>query len=158
MEFRRIGIVGLGGLEIAAACARAGLDVLLVQESEAGCAEAARLIGGMLDATSLARVRHAVDAGSLATSDIVIEAASSDDILRRDKLRALGRLIRPDAVLASLNAGAGLEEIAPNLRRPARVLGIDAALTPAPTSLTAPEAVDVVWALAMRLMPASPGA
>ena len=28
MEFRRIGIVGLGGLEIAAACARAGLDVL----------------------------------------------------------------------------------------------------------------------------------
>ncbi len=137
--FARIGIVGGGamGSGLAVALAGAGLETILV-EADAGARSAAeQRIGAILDRQERAarlsaearaerenRISTALDLGTLARADLVIEAVSEDPAIKRAVFRALSGVVRRDAVLASTTSFLDIDALADLVDAPERVLGL----------------------------------
>ncbi len=172
--FSTIGVVGLGtmGAGIVEVFARAGLSVVGV-EPDASAVERGRdhlitstsraVARGRLSADDLdaliARVDLGTDMAALAAADLVIEAVPEVLALKRDVFAAVGRVARPDTVLATNTSSLSVTEIAASTSRPAYVVGMHF-FNPAPvlrlvevvrTAVTAPQVVDDVAYLARRL-------
>ena len=112
VEIRKVGIIGAGqmGSGIAHVCAAAGLDVVLNDLSEdrvqAGLAtingNMARLISRnqFTDAerkAALDRIHSSVDYVGLGSCDIVIEAATENEELKRKIFTKLCPVMKPEA-------------------------------------------------------------
>ena len=134
-----MGVVGCGlmGSGIVEVCARAGLRVTFVEGSDelvaAGRGRVERSVGkaverGKLDVAAadqaLARVEGATDLGALADVDLVIEAATEDRGAKAAIFETLGRLTRPDVVLASNTSSIPIRELGAASGRPERVIGM----------------------------------
>ncbi|HUC18084.1 MAG TPA: 3-hydroxyacyl-CoA dehydrogenase NAD-binding domain-containing protein [Acetobacteraceae bacterium] len=135
----RIGIVGGGamGSGLAVALADAGLETILV-EADAGARSAAeQRIGAILDRQVQAarlssdaraerenRIATALDLGTLARTDLVIEAATEDPGIKRGVFRTLSGVVRRDAVLASTTSFLDIDALADLVDAPDRVLGL----------------------------------
>ncbi|OLR92496.1 3-hydroxybutyryl-CoA dehydrogenase [Actinokineospora bangkokensis] len=138
MGVTRVGVVGCGlmGAGIAEVCARAGLDVVVV-ESTAEALEAgrARLTGslrraeakGKVDdaAAVLDRVRLTGSLDELADREVVVEAIVEDEKAKVALFRELDRIVTaPDALLASNTSSIPIMKLATATTRPTHVLGI----------------------------------
>lgn len=133
-----VGVVGCGlmGAGIAEVCARAGLDVLVV-ESNAGAAEAgvSRLrksldraqSRGKIASTSevLGRLKVVTDLDALADRELVVEAIVEDETAKTDLFRRLDAIVRsPTAILASNTSSIPIMKLGVVTSRPENVIGM----------------------------------
>jgi 3-hydroxybutyryl-CoA dehydrogenase len=136
---RAVGVVGGGtmGAGIAEVCARAELDVDVLEVSEpaveAGRARVESSLGramrsGRLDEAAhdavLARLRWTTDLADLADRELVVEAAPEVEHLKLDLFRRLDDVVRPDAILASNTSSIPLVKMAAVTKRPDKVVGV----------------------------------
>lgn len=135
----RIGVVGGGtmGSGIAVALADVGLETILVEADSAARSAAERRIGAILDRQVQAgrltpearterenRISTALDLGTLADADLLIEAVTEDPVIKRAVFRALSATVRRDAVLASNTSYLDIDTFADVVDAPDRVLGL----------------------------------
>jgi 3-hydroxybutyryl-CoA dehydrogenase len=134
-----IGIVGAGqmGSGIAQVCAAAGFDVLLTDASPAAIQKALAAIStrydkliatGKMDAeaksAAMARL-SAVDALSgLANCDLVIEAASENEAVKKRIFADLCPILKPEALLATNTSSISVTRLGAATDRPEKFIGI----------------------------------
>jgi 3-hydroxybutyryl-CoA dehydrogenase len=138
MEIQTIGVIGAGtmGNGIAQACAVSGLDVVMVDIDEAavqrGLAAVAssldRLVkkGMTLDAqvAALARIRVGTDYALLQPAQLVIEAATENEGLKRKILAQLDAMLPPDTLVATNTSSISITKLAAATQRPDRFIGM----------------------------------
>jgi 3-hydroxybutyryl-CoA dehydrogenase len=139
-EIARVGVVGGGlmGSGIAEVCARAGLDVVVL-EANAGAAEAAlgRLTGSLDRAvrsgklaeaardTALSGIRLTTDIKELADRQLVVEAVLEEEQAKVAIFKQLDEIVTdPDAILASNTSSIPIMKLGSATSRPAQVIGI----------------------------------
>jgi 3-hydroxybutyryl-CoA dehydrogenase len=137
-DIARVGVVGCGlmGSGIAEVCARAGLEVVVV-ESDDAAAEAGRRrlekslqraeARGKIDSAAevLARITVVSDLERLADRDLVVEAIVEDERLKVELFGKLDRIVSsPRALLASNTSSIPIMKLAVATGRPAQVIGI----------------------------------
>ena len=136
----RIGVIGCGlmGSGIAEVCARAGLDVVVVERDPAALDHGrqrleaslhrARDAGKLsLDNTAFAleRLHYSIDFSDLADLSFVIEAVAEDPLVKLAVFRRLDEVLRSrDAILATNTSSIPIATIAAATSRPANVIGL----------------------------------
>jgi 3-hydroxybutyryl-CoA dehydrogenase len=134
----KIGVVGCGlmGAGIAEVCARAGLEVVVVESSTAAVDSGrARLEQSLHRAAergkiasadeALARIRVVQGLESLADRDLVVEAIVEDEATKVDLFSRLDKIVTsPDAVLATNTSSIPIMKLGVATARPSHVLGI----------------------------------
>jgi len=136
---RSIGIIGAGtmGQGIAQVCAQAGFDVVLQDIAGAALEKARHGIANQLDrqikkqtldeagkAQVLARVRAATELEALAQADVIIEAATEQEGLKRSILKSIDAVAKPQAILASNTSSISITALAASSTRPERFVGM----------------------------------
>ncbi len=138
MGMTRIGVVGCGlmGAGIAEVCARAGLDVLVVESSETAAAAGRKRLetslhraqerGKVANAEEvLARITLGTDLAALADRELVIEAIIEDEAAKVALFRQLDAIVTsPVAILASNTSSIPIMKLAVVTERPSHVVGI----------------------------------
>ncbi len=133
----KVGVVGCGlmGAGIAEVCARAGLEVVVVESSQpAADAGRARLEKSLARAEAkgkiesaaavLDRIGVAVDLGALADRQLVIEAILEDEDAKTELFRQLDKIVEsPDAILASNTSSIPIMKLGVVTSRPQNVIG-----------------------------------
>jgi len=171
---RRIGVIGAGqmGAGIAQVSAQAGHDVLLrdmdFARAEAGKASIAkrldRAVGnGKLAAqdaqAALGRIAPVADLDAFAGCDLVIEAATEREDIKRAIFAEVGALLGADAILATNTSSIPITRLAQAAPDPARFIGVHF-FNPVPVMAlvevirglaTAPETVSAVEGFAKSL-------
>lgn len=140
MDIERVGVIGGGlmGSGIAEVCARAGNDVM-VHEVDPAAAEAAMdRIGKSLERaverekltssdrdSILSRIVVTTDIGDQADRQLVIEAATENESLKRQIFTDLDDILEdPSALLASNTSSIPITRLAAATRRPENVVGL----------------------------------
>ncbi|HEX6578486.1 MAG TPA: 3-hydroxybutyryl-CoA dehydrogenase [Jiangellaceae bacterium] len=134
-----VGVIGGGimGTGIAEVSARAGCDVVICEVNEAYAESAlgrvrkslarAEKTGKLATADREAaegRVRAVTDIADLADRDLVIEAVIEDEAEKIAIFQALGKVARPDALLASNTSSIPIMKLAAVTPQPQRVIGM----------------------------------
>jgi 3-hydroxybutyryl-CoA dehydrogenase len=134
-----VGVIGGGimGTGIAEVSARAGCDVVICEVNEAYAEGAlgrvrkslarAEKTGKLTTADREAaegRVRAVTDIADLADRDLVIEAVIEDEAEKIAIFQALGKVARPDALLASNTSSIPIMKLAAVTPQPQRVIGM----------------------------------
>jgi 3-hydroxybutyryl-CoA dehydrogenase len=139
-DIERVGVVGGGlmGSGIAEVCARAGLDVVVV-EVDAAAAEAAQArVAKSLDRglrseklsaeerdAAADRIRFTTDLGELADRQLVVEAVIEDEATKVDVFRAVDAVVTDrKAILASNTSSIPIMKLGIATSRPEQVIGI----------------------------------
>ena len=160
----RIGVVGCGlmGAGIAEVCARAGLDVVVAESSEAAAvAGRTRLEKSLIRAQERGRIDSATEVLDrirvvpalelLADRELVIEAILEDESAKVALFKALDQVVTsPHAVLASNTSSIPIMKLAVATSRPSHVLGVHffnpvpvlSLVELVPSLLTAPETTE----------------
>lgn len=136
----RVGIVGCGlmGSGIAEVCARAGLDVTIVETSQSAADAGVMRItksldravrSGKLEAGDKERlldgIRIGTDLDRLSPCDIVVEAVAEDQKLKVELFHRLDRVMHgADAILASNTSSIPIMKLGIATRRPDLVVGV----------------------------------
>ena len=137
-EISRVGVVGGGlmGAGIAEVCARASLDVVVVEADEDGVEGARQRLErslsraasrGKIDSvdSAMARVRLVADLEELADRQLVVEAIVEDEQAKVELFRRLDKIVTdPDAVLASNTSSIPIMKLGVVTSRPQQVLGV----------------------------------
>ena len=139
-QIERVGVIGAGqmGAGIAEVSARAGVDVIVYEPTEAlTTAGKARIAKSLERGVSVGKITErertaALDKLSFTTSladlsdrQLVIEAVIEDDTVKGKIFAELDKLITdPDAVLASNTSSIPIMKIAAATQNPGRVLGL----------------------------------
>jgi 3-hydroxybutyryl-CoA dehydrogenase len=138
-QIRRIGIIGAGqmGRGIAHVCALAGLDVLLADISPEVLAAARDTIDGNLSRqaargrireedkeAALARIGMASDYVAFGDCDMVVEAATEREAVKREIFAKLVPALRPDALIASNTSSISITRLAAATDRPGKFIGM----------------------------------
>jgi 3-hydroxybutyryl-CoA dehydrogenase len=136
---KKIGVIGAGqmGSGIAHVCALAGYDVLLNDVSaERINSGLATINGNMARQTTsgkiseadrkaaLARIIPAPDYEALADADLVIEAATEDETVKREIFAKACAALKPAALLATNTSSISITRLAAATDRPGRFIGI----------------------------------
>jgi 3-hydroxybutyryl-CoA dehydrogenase len=139
IEIKTVGVIGAGqmGNGIAHVCSLAGIEVRLNDLSEDRIkAGLATINGNMTRQVSkdmitdserqqaLDRIRPAVTYDDLAGCDIVIEAATESEEVKRRIFQALCPSLRPDAMIATNTSSISITRLASSTDRPERFIGI----------------------------------
>jgi 3-hydroxybutyryl-CoA dehydrogenase len=136
----RVGVIGAGqmGAGIAEVCARAGVDVIVYEPTEAlttaGKARVTKSLERGVSAgkvterersAALGRLKFTTSLADLSDRQLVIEAVIEDDAVKGKIFAELDKLITdPDAVLASNTSSIPIMKIAAATQNPGRVLGL----------------------------------
>ncbi|MGH6848665.1 MAG: 3-hydroxyacyl-CoA dehydrogenase NAD-binding domain-containing protein, partial [Methylocella sp.] len=139
MDINKIGVIGAGqmGTGIAQVCALAGIDVALNDVSEARINAGLATIAGNLarqverhqvdpparDA-ALRRIKPAPGYDAFADSDLVIEAATENEEIKRKIFSKLCPSLKPTAMLATNTSSISITRLASITDRPERFIGI----------------------------------
>ena len=138
-QIRRLGVIGAGqmGSGIAHVAAAAGFDVVLNDLSadrlKAGLATIngtmTRLVkkGGMTEgdrAEALSRISTADSFDALGDCDLVIEAATENEAVKRKIFSTLCASLKPSTILASNTSSISITRLASVTDRPERFIGI----------------------------------
>lgn len=139
MEINKIGVIGAGqmGTGIAQVCALAGIEVALNDVSEARINAGLATIAGNLarqverkqldppgrDA-ALSRIKPASGFDAFADSDLVIEAATENEEVKRKIFSKLCPSLKPTAILATNTSSISITRLASITDRPERFIGI----------------------------------
>ncbi|WP_285639910.1 3-hydroxybutyryl-CoA dehydrogenase [Pseudomonas sp. NBRC 100443] len=136
---RKIGVIGAGtmGNGIAQVCAAAGLQVAMIDVSDAAVERGLMTIDGNLERLIkkdrlaaadkpgiLARIQGGTDYAALKDADLVIEAATENLELKLRILRQVDELIGPDCVIASNTSSISITQLAVVVRNPQRFIGL----------------------------------
>jgi 3-hydroxyacyl-CoA dehydrogenase/enoyl-CoA hydratase/3-hydroxybutyryl-CoA epimerase len=135
----KVGVLGAGmmGAGIAHASASAGLDVVLIDVSDAaaerGKAAAAQVLDGAVkrgrlsqaerDAT-LARIRPTTNYLDLAGAELVIEAVTEDRRIKAEVTRMAEAVLSADSIFASNTSTLPITSLATTSKRPENFVGI----------------------------------
>jgi 3-hydroxybutyryl-CoA dehydrogenase len=138
-EIRKIGVVGAGqmGTGIAQVSASAGFDVIMHDIAEERISAAIERIDGNLsrlverDAMSpdekaavLARIKPAPTFENLSDADLVIEAATENEEVKRKILSEVCLPLKKDAIVATNTSSISITRLASTTNRPSRFIGI----------------------------------
>ncbi|CAO3458462.1 3-hydroxybutyryl-CoA dehydrogenase [Azospirillum sp.] len=136
---KKIGIIGAGqmGSGIAQVCAQAGYDVVLSDISDAVLEKALANIGRNYDrqiqkgkleeaekTAALGRIVTGTDLSVFGESDLVIEAATENEALKRDLLKKLVPHLKPEALIATNTSSISITRLAAATDRPAKFMGM----------------------------------
>ncbi|NSX06708.1 3-hydroxybutyryl-CoA dehydrogenase [Cupriavidus gilardii] len=139
MTIQTVGIIGAGtmGNGIAQACAVVGLDVVMVDISQAAVDKGIATIAGSLDRlikkdkiteadknAALARVRGSTAYEDLKAAQIVIEAATENYELKLKILKQIDTLVGDDTIVASNTSSISITKLAAAINRPERFIGM----------------------------------
>ncbi|GGF08061.1 3-hydroxybutyryl-CoA dehydrogenase [Aliidongia dinghuensis] len=135
----RIGVIGAGqmGNGIAQVCAQAGYDVRLNDVSTDALDHAMANIGLHLDRAigkgkltqverdhALARIQTGTDYAMFAECDLVIEAATEKEAIKREIFKRLIPSIRPDTIIATNTSSISITRLAASTDRPGSFIGM----------------------------------
>ncbi|CAN0655260.1 3-hydroxybutyryl-CoA dehydrogenase [Nitratireductor aquimarinus] len=138
-KIEKVGVIGAGqmGSGIAHVAALAGFDVKLYDLSseriEAGIATisgnmARQVSSGKLEdkvrQDALARIAPATTMEALADMDLVIEAATEDETVKRKIFAQLCPVLNPEAIVATNTSSISITRLAAQTDRPERFIGI----------------------------------
>ncbi|MBC8129863.1 MAG: 3-hydroxybutyryl-CoA dehydrogenase, partial [Rhizobiaceae bacterium] len=139
IDLSKIGVVGAGqmGTGIAHVVALAGYDVTLYDVSEDRAAKVIDKVSSTLDrqlssgkisvdekAAALRRVTIAAAVGDLSDMDLVIEAGTEDETVKRKIYAAVCPVLKPSAILATNTSSISITRLASSTDRPERFIGI----------------------------------
>jgi len=138
-EIRRIGIIGAGqmGRGIAHVCALAGLRVVLSDVGAEALAKAREAIEHNLarqvargriaeeqKAAALARISETPDYAGFGDCDMVIEAATEKEDVKRGIFKNLVPMLKPAALIASNTSSISITRLAAATDRPGKFIGM----------------------------------
>jgi 3-hydroxybutyryl-CoA dehydrogenase len=138
-EICHIGVVGAGqmGRGIAHVCALAGLDVVISDVSAAALALGRETIernlsrqvarGRIREEDKAAALRHiatSADYAAFADCDMVIEAATEKEEVKREIYKKLVPLLKPAALIASNTSSISITRLASATDRPGKFIGM----------------------------------
>ena len=174
MEIRKVGVIGLGtmGGGIAQVCIEAGVETVAremtaelgerargrIEHFLSRAVEKGRMEQDVKDA-AVGRLSLTTELDDFAECDLVIEAAFEDMAVKDELFTALGRIVRPDTILATNTSALSVTQIAAAVERPERVVGMHF-FNPAPlmplveivrAQRTSEEVVDAAFTFAERL-------
>ena len=136
---QKIGVIGAGqmGSGIAHVCAVAGYEVVLADVAAERLDAALATMGrnmdrqvrrGLIDeigkAEALHRVATTIDFADFGDCDIVIEAATENENVKRQVFENLVPKLRPDALIASNTSSISITRLAATTDRPGRFMGV----------------------------------
>jgi 3-hydroxybutyryl-CoA dehydrogenase len=139
MNLSRIAVIGAGtmGNGIAQVSAAAGLDVVMIDVSQAAVDRGLSAIAASLDRlvrkeklsaqeseAARSRIRGTTDYGDLGAADLVIEAATENLEVKRRIMKQADEIMRPDAVLATNTSSISITSLAAATARPPRFIGM----------------------------------
>ncbi|MCY4229960.1 MAG: 3-hydroxybutyryl-CoA dehydrogenase [Alphaproteobacteria bacterium] len=138
-SIRKVGIIGAGqmGSGIAHVAALSGFDVCLVDVADAALERSLSVIGGNMDrqlrrglfdeaakAEALARITASSDYASFGDCDIVIEAATENEAVKREVFKTLLPHLAEGAIVASNTSSISITRLAATTDRPERFIGL----------------------------------
>ena len=138
-EIRKVGVIGAGtmGNGIAQACASAGLDAVMVDVAEAAIRRGLSAIDASLDrlvkkekiaasdkAAALKRIDGTTDYRALERCDLIIEAATEGEDLKRHILKEADARARSGVIIASNTSSISITKLAAATSRPAKFIGM----------------------------------
>ena len=138
-EIKRVGVIGAGqmGNGIAHVCATAGYDVSLNDMSTERIQLGLATINGNLTrqanknqitederVSALARITAAENLDALADCDLVIEAATENEQVKRKIFQQLCPVLKPDALLATNTSSISITRLAATTDRPEKFVGV----------------------------------
>jgi 3-hydroxybutyryl-CoA dehydrogenase len=136
---KTIGIIGAGtmGNGIAQTCAVAGLQVIMVDISQAAVDKGMASLSGSLDrlikkekmtetekAAAMARIKPTTSYDDLHAADLVIEAATENMDLKVKILKQLDTLLAPECLIATNTSSISITRLGATLSRPERFIGM----------------------------------
>ena len=139
MSIETVGVIGAGtmGNGIAQACAANGLNVVMVDISDAALAKGLGAVGNSLERqvkkgtlaaadkdAALARISTSTDYAALQRAQLVIEAATENHELKIKILKQIDALVGPDVILATNTSSISITHLAAVLSRPERFIGM----------------------------------
>jgi 3-hydroxybutyryl-CoA dehydrogenase len=171
---QKIGIIGAGqmGNGIAHVCAVAGLDVTMLDVNPEALKRAIDTIDKNLSRqverkqieaeaknAALARIKTATDYEAFGDRDLVIEAATENETIKREIFKKLCPALKPATLIASNTSSISITRLAASTDRPARFMGMHF-MNPVPVMrlvelirgiATADETFQAVHALTLKL-------
>ena len=139
MNSQHIGVIGAGtmGNGIAQACAVSGLDVTMIDVTDAALERGVKTVAGSLERlvkkdklsaadrdAALARIHTSTDYASIKDCGLVIEAATENLEIKLRILRQIEALVGPEAAIATNTSSISITQMAAVLQRPERFLGM----------------------------------
>jgi 3-hydroxybutyryl-CoA dehydrogenase len=138
-ELRRIGVIGAGqmGRGIAHVCALAGCEVALTDVDAEALAQAKDAIDRNLSrqvargrireedkVTALAHIRTGADYAVFGDCDMVIEAATEKEAVKRDIYKKLVPALKPETLIATNTSSISITRLASATDRPGKFIGM----------------------------------
>ena len=139
MAIQNIGVIGAGqmGTGIAHVCALAGYDVKLVDVDQARVDNGLAVINGNMDrqvgrgrikpdekVIALSRIHPALDYSALGDCDLVIEAATENEAVKREIFKKLCPSLKASALVASNTSSISITRLASVTDRPGKFMGM----------------------------------
>ena len=139
MAIQTVGVVGAGtmGNGIAQACAVAGINVVMVDISEAAVQKGLATITSSLDrlikkekiteadkAAALSRITASSSYDDFKTAQLVIEAATENSAIKIKILKQLDALLAQDVIIATNTSSISITELAAATQRADRFIGM----------------------------------
>src|SRR4051812_42555306 len=139
MQIRKVGVIGSGqmGSGIAHVCALAGLDVVLNDVSEERVKAGLATINGNMARqiqrqrlteeqrqAALEHISSSVKFDQFADCDLVIEAVTEREDVKRRTLSELCPVLKPDAIIGTNTSSISITRLAAATDRPERFIGI----------------------------------
>jgi 3-hydroxybutyryl-CoA dehydrogenase len=146
MKIERIGVIGAGqmGNGIAHVCALAGYDVIMEDINQEALKKARstieknlnrQAIKGTISQTdadaALKRIQPAIDLNSMRDRDLIIEAATENEAVKRKLFQELCPRLSPNTMLATNTSSISITRLAAATDRPERFIGLHF-MNPAP--------------------------
>jgi 3-hydroxybutyryl-CoA dehydrogenase len=139
MTIETVGIIGAGtmGNGIAQACATSGINVVMVDISEAAVQKGLATVAGSLDRlikkekitqadkeAALARIQTSTDYAALKSAQLVIEAATENETLKVKILQQVDDLVGPEVIIASNTSSISITKLAAATKRADKFIGM----------------------------------
>jgi 3-hydroxybutyryl-CoA dehydrogenase len=138
-DIRRVGVIGAGqmGNGIAHVCALAGYDVVLTDVKPEALAKAMETIQRNMDRqvrrnllserdreAALMRIKTTLALADVKDCDIVIEAATENEQIKREILKTLSPQLKKGAIIASNTSSISITRLAAATDRPEKFIGM----------------------------------
>ncbi|MDE2333211.1 MAG: 3-hydroxybutyryl-CoA dehydrogenase [Rhodospirillales bacterium] len=138
-EIGRVGVIGAGqmGNGIAHVCSLAGLPVVMLDIRQEALDKALGVMGGNMDrqvkrglitaedkAAALARITTTTDYASFGDCDLVVEAATEKEDIKRAVFKTLLPHLSPRCMLASNTSSISITRLAAGTDRPEKFIGM----------------------------------
>jgi len=139
MNIQTVGIIGAGtmGNGIAQACAVSGVNVVMVDISDAAVAKGLATVAGSLDrlikkekiteadkTAALSRIKTSTSYDDLKGAQLVIEAATENYDLKVKIVKQLDGMLAPEAIIASNTSSISITKLAAVTTRADRFIGM----------------------------------